>query len=110
MTPAPGFEALRRTVRRPDLDDAALALCLEAALHDLCGADASEGIKRDILRGSARADLSSRVLASLCLPPPASPLAMPVHTLERPRGRMLARLSAGVRRLRGGRRVPVRVE
>lgn len=83
---ASGFDRIRSELRRPDLDDGALQACiaemLECSSH-LAAAD-RDRIADRLLRGAEDDALRRGALASLCLPAPSAPMAMPVQSLQRP--------------------------
>lgn len=76
------LDRLRQHFDRSDLDDATLEQAVGEAVGRLCDGERGAVLER-LYSGRASADLLQKLIASLCLPAPWAPLAMPVQTLER---------------------------
>lgn len=76
------LDRLRQHFDRHDLDDAALEEAVSEAVGRLCDGERGAVLER-LYAGRASADLLQSLVASLCLPAPRAPLAMPVQVLER---------------------------
>jgi hypothetical protein len=99
------LDELRRQFSRHDLDDATLEEAVADAAARLGGARRQALLER-VFAGQADQSLRRALVASLCLPAPRAPMAMPMQTLERARERasLLPRL-AGLRALARRRRI-----
>ena len=90
-------ESLRLLLRRPDLDDATLREAVAGAVENsprLSALGDSGSLVERVLSGEVPDEVRRAVVASLCLPAPRAPLAMPLQVLEREDARapFLARL------------------
>ena len=97
-------DGLRLSIGRPDLDDATLREAVRDVIENsprLGAMGDKDALVARVLAGEAGEDIRLAVMASLCLPAPVAPLAMPTQVLERARSPLFARLFGRVRTPQG---------
>ncbi|WP_321337634.1 hypothetical protein [Breoghania sp.] len=98
------WATLREALGRPDLDDDVLGEAVSDAIETIVRPSCDEDRARligQLVAGDLDGQLPRVVVASLCLPAPRAPLAMPVQVLQSERRPVFARFFSRIRARQG---------